>query len=396
MQNPAPPPLLLAWFQMQSLLPAWQSAKHGLLSWNPNLQSEASQLVEELEKIPQSTLHEALREEASGFLKEVLTGVQRYLDAPIALAQEQAPVLWQEGSSVLYDYSKSNPSSDCTVLFVPSLINRSYIFDLRKGQSFLGFMKQKKIACALLDWGEPGEGEQGFQVDHYIARLQRTIEYLAQSGKKMVLAGYCMGGLMSLASASLNPEHIAGLALFATPWDFHAKDATRFNLTDQYVQQVEAQFVRQPVLPKLWMQMMFYLLYAPHIHKKFQTLATIDLESQEAQELLAIEYWANDGVGLASGIAKNCLVDWGYHNTPFKGEWCVNGTAIIPESIDCKTLVAIAKHDRIASYHAALPLAEKIPGSDIFIAETGHVGMVAGRSAKQALWEPFARWVSAL
>lgn len=198
---------------------------------------------------------------------------------------------------------------------------------------------------------------------------------------------------MSLAYAQFKPEQIAGLALFATPWNFHAEDVVRFTLTDAHVQNIEALITKHAFLPKEWMQMVFYLLYTQHIHRKFQSLAQLNPESAEAKELLVVEYWANDGMKIVSGVAKNCLIDWAYHNTPMTGKWQMNGEIVVPERIGCPTMVVIGKHDRIASYHSALPLAQKIQGSRLEVMETGHVGMVAGRYAEKTLWEPFAEWV---
>ena len=42
------------------------------------------------------------------------------------------------------------------------------------------------------------------------------------AGGPVVLAGYCMGGLLTLAAALRRPDLVRGLALLATPWDFHA------------------------------------------------------------------------------------------------------------------------------------------------------------------------------
>lgn len=392
MHNPPPFPLSMALFQALSLQPAWQSAKQGLLNWSPHLQQEAECLIKTLQALPPAALHNALQQEVLEYCRGMSEGAKRYLESPVTLKKTPQPVIWQEGSSTLLDYSGNAPGY--VVLCVPSLINRPYIFDLREEGSFLAFLTAQRIPAMLLDWGEPGTAEVGFTIEQYIGRLDRVVCHIHRHmGRKVILTGYCMGGMMALVSALHHPEAVAALALLATPWHFHAKDATRFTLTDTHIALLETWINSQATLPKEWIQMLFYLLYAKHIHKKYQSLAVLAPESEEAKELLAIEYWANDGINLASGAAKNCLIDWAYHNLPMQGKWYVGGKAIIPEQVTCPALVAIARHDRIASYHSALPLAEKIKGSKLLVADTGHVGMIAGRQAQRMLWDAFAAWI---
>lgn len=388
--NPPPFPLSLVLFQSLSLQPAWLAAKQELLNWNPSLQDEAGQLAKKLQTFPPQTLHNALQDIIHSYVLDITSGVNTYLDTPLILPHLPAEIIWKEGSSSVLDYP-ANGVTNHTVLFVPSLINRSYIFDLKPGCSFLEYMGNQGIPCALLDWGEPSEAESGFDIGHYVTRLERAIAYMYhRTGNPVILAGYCMGGLISLASCIGGELPVAALALFATPWDFHAEDAARFVLNDQHCKQLETLITRQGILPKEIMQMVFYLLYAEHIHKKYQMLA--QLSPEETQDLLPIEYWANDGMGLAAGVAKDCLIDWAFYNATMQGTWKVNGQVINPSALTCKALVAIAKHDRIASYHSSLPLAEKIPGCTLLVADTGHVGMVAGQRAKILLWEKFAAW----
>ena len=86
----------------------------------------------------------------------------------------------------------------------------------------LRFLAGAGLRPLLLDWGWPGEVERGFTLTDYMAgRLERA---LVAVGAPVVLAGYCMGGLLAMAAAQRRPEQVRALALLATPWDFHAAD----------------------------------------------------------------------------------------------------------------------------------------------------------------------------
>ena len=92
------------------------------------------------------------------------------------------------------------------VLFVPSLVNRAYVLDLVPGRSMLRWLAGAGVRPLLLDWGWPGAVERGFTLTDYIAgRLERASR---RSGAPVVLAGYCMGGLLAVAAALRRPERV--------------------------------------------------------------------------------------------------------------------------------------------------------------------------------------------
>ena len=113
------------------------------------------------------------------------------------------------------------------MLFVPSLVNRAYVLDLAPGRSMLRLLAGAGRAAAAARLGLAGGGGAGFTLTDYIAgRLERALAAAAAvAGGPVVLAGYCMGGLLAVAAAGRRPDLVRALALLATPWDFHAAGA---------------------------------------------------------------------------------------------------------------------------------------------------------------------------
>ena len=155
--------------------------------------------------------------------RALVAGIAAYRRHPYQRDLPDPPAIWTEGDSRVLDYAAPKATGPA-VLFVPSLINRAYILDLAPQRSMMRFLAAQGVRARLLDWGWPGPVERRFNLTDYVAgRLERAIGALAKD-RPIVLAGYCMGGLLTLAAAQRRPDHVAALALLATPWDFHAAD----------------------------------------------------------------------------------------------------------------------------------------------------------------------------
>src|SRR3984885_15188978 len=205
----------LSWLSSQAALPL---LKNGSLPWKPELAQGARDLLQSLgDARPEEfgpALERELRRRADLFLK----GIE-----PYRRHVEDTPLLWQEGTTKLFDYA---PSGGDPVLVVPSLINRGYILDLAPGNSLLRFLAGQGLRPFLVDWDAPAEVERAYGLSDYITlRLEKAAEAASQAsgGKSISVLGYCMGGLLALALADRRPDLVNSLALLATPWKFHAE-----------------------------------------------------------------------------------------------------------------------------------------------------------------------------
>jgi polyhydroxyalkanoate synthase len=52
-----------------------------------------------------------------------------------------------------------------------------------------------------------------------------------------------------------------------------------------------------------------------------------------------------------------------------------------------------SRKDKLVEYDCAQALQALIPGSEIIDTGCGHIGMMAGRRAREAVWQPLAAWV---
>jgi poly(3-hydroxyalkanoate) synthetase len=338
-----------------------------------------------------AVLRRLLRED-----RALLAGIAAYRRHPFQRDLPDPPAIWAEGETRLLDYARPDATGPA-VVFVPSLVNRAQVLDLLEGRSLLRHLAGQGVRASLLDWGWPGEAERGFTLTDYIAgRLERMLA--AQPGR-VVLVGYCMGGLLALAAALRRPDRVAALGLLATPWDFHATpgDAARAAAAAALLPGLEPMMGATGTLPVDVIQALFAGLDPWGIPQKFRAFARLDPASSRAALFVALEDWLNDGVPLAAPVARETLGGWYGANTPARLAWRIAGAVMDPAALAVPAFLAIPHRDRIVPPASARALAARLPpGAMLHEAAAGHIGMVAGTGAEAALWRPLLSWLRGL
>lgn len=315
------------------------------------------------------------------------------------------PVCWQRGAARLLRYPRlAGGRSYPPVLLVPPLINRYFILDLKPPRSLARYLAGQGVDVFLLDWGEPGGEEKGFTLDDYI------FNYLAGAvaavrgaagpqAERPVLAGYCMGGLLSLALAQHEGERLGGLVLLATPWDFRPVlpfDRDLLPGDDALPAFLKQWLQRREEVPGRQVQAFFQWLDPAGVYHKWERAAAVASGSASMDNFLEVEEWVCRPVALTAGVAETCLIDWLLENCPMKGNWKVGGQAVNPELIDLPCFMAMPRHDRLVPLASALPLCDRMRQVRAVTPQTGHIGLVAGRSARSECWEPLMQWLGEL
>lgn len=316
------------------------------------------------------------------------TGHQRALFSQILLGQDGAALL----SHKVYDLSSKR-----VMLLIPSLINSSAVFDLHKDKSFLRWIAAQNIDAYILDWGNLNiRGEDPFAF--IISTIEQAVIKLTKDYNVTPdLLGYCMGGTLSAAFASLRGELINKLVLLAAPWDFHVRDATLSDHVRSFTPQILPQILQRGNLPSSWLQSLFLGIAPKEGVEKFKRFSELEQDSFKAELFVDVEDWLNSGGDLPAGIAKQCLVNWFAKNEPYKGEWRINGKIIDPSCIINDTLIITSNNDRLVHKQSALSLHEQMSGKksarEILIADCGHVGFMAGSRCEEAVWKNIAEYL---
>jgi polyhydroxyalkanoate synthase subunit PhaC len=281
-------------------------------------------------------------------------------------------------------------------LFIPSLVNKSYILDLSAKKSLMRWLAAQGLHPFLLDWGMPGPQERREGLDARIAGdAGAAIGFLrALTGRPVIVVGYCMGGLLALAAAALQgPEAVHAYAALATPWDFHADPPLSTPRLASMAALFEPWIASCGEAPIDLLQAFFAMIDPALALRKFMRFAALDPAGEAALEFVALEDWLNDGQPLAAPIARTCLADWYGANAPARGTWRVAGRLIEPQRLAANSLVIIPARDRIVPPPSALALATALPQAEIIRPPLGHIGMIVSTQAPDLVWTPLCRWL---
>jgi polyhydroxyalkanoate synthase len=327
--------------------------------------------------------------------KSYLAGLEAYRRHPYRRSDQVPPVRWREGTTRLLDYG--GDAGGPAILVVPSLINRFYVLDLLPELSFLRHLARRGLRPLVVDWGAPGSQERSFDLTDYIAgRLESAFDAAASlAGTPVGVAGYCMGGLFALAVALRRPEQTACLALLATPWDFHAGHASPARVFGLIADCLPLLCDEHGTLPVDVIQSLFFLLDPFAAERKFTRFAALDPNSNEARAFVALEDWVNDGVPLASAVARDCASSWYGANAPARGQWRIGGETVDPKQLRSPALVVVPSRDRIVPPSSAAPLAAALDCATVLRPRLGHVGMMSAARAPATLWSAIADWLQA-
>lgn len=328
--------------------------------------------------------------------QSMLSGIQMYLAHDYERNEDHLTCVYEDGAARLMQYDAHDYGGDKPVLMlIPSLINKSHIFDLTEQRSMLRYFCDQGIDAYLLDWGAFLDDPDMQDLDSVVMRkLASAFQFLADhSGRDIHALGYCMGGSLLAALAALDDAHMKSLTFMATPWDFHAGTQEMLNRVKFWSPSLMASLQQDGEMNVDWLQILFSSLYPEQAMKKFARFSKMDVKSDEAHIFVAVEDWLNDGVPLPAGIAHAAVQDWFIENAPVSKNWELDDRAVDASQIKVPSFVVASSQDKLVEYEGAVALYDHIDGAAIHDPQCGHVGMIAGGDAIANVWKSISDWV---
>jgi polyhydroxyalkanoate synthase subunit PhaC len=343
--------------------------------------------------------HQSLLEASSSSapfaeLKTFIAGVEMYRGHHYYRPQPRVNCVWQKGRVRLWDYGtcpQAAPKHQGTVLLIPSLINRSSIFDLHPQHSFARWLSVQGFQPLLIDWGEFSSQDQTEDLETY---YKNVVLEIAQGIEDVNLhaLGYCMGGIFAVTLARDLPQ-LRSLTTLGTSWDFANMPLVRMMQAEHVSDALNAMQYFFGGVPMIALQSLFATVDSRAGFEKFQRFSQMNLNSFEAQHFIAVEDWLNQDTIVSASVMRTIWAEFVQNNALRKKTFQINGAPLKASQIPVPSLIVGAVRDKIAPLPSVEPLARDLANSAFLRVQTGHIGMMAGRNAPNTVWSPIARFM---
>ena len=262
--------------------------------------------------------------------RHALQGLRLYRDAPRSPAPPK-PIAFTHGrASVIDGAGLDGP----IILLVPSLINASSVLDLAPGNSLLEYLGQHGTRPFLLDWGNPTLGDRDQSVAEHVSDI--LVPIIRRLPGPVHLVGYCLGGTMAMAAASLT--HVQSLTLLASPWRFghYPPDSRQAALAHWSEHRGIVQALG--MMPVEFLQPLFWGLDPDRSVAKFANLARQRVSARKLSAFVALEDWANSGSPITAAAAQELFQSFIGADLPGAGRWVVDGHCVDEAALTCPFL----------------------------------------------------------
>jgi polyhydroxyalkanoate synthase len=308
-------------------------------------------------------------------------------------------VVWRRGKAELWRYHNGTVRYGPPVLIIHSLVSRSYILDLRPGNSLVEYMTGAGLDVFMLDWGVPDEldadNDLERYVDWYLPRAVAAVQRETGSDE-VTLMGYCLGGVLAALYAAGHAEApVRNLVLMATPVNYDAMGAMVALLRDGRLDPDEL-FDDTGNVPADALYSGFYM-QAPTAEVAQKATLLENLWNDEFVEgFQAMAQWSRDHVPFPGAVFRQLVEELIRKNVLMTGSIRIGDRRVDLANVRGNVLNAMAERDNVVPPPAVEPVMElvgdparreelRLPG--------GHVTFGTGRSAVKHTMPGLTGWI---
>lgn len=336
------------------------------------------------------------------YIKSLKAIIDSY-DAPINPTPRQ--VIWRLNKCKLYYYHPVRPPEErypVPLLLVYALINRSFIFDLIPGRSFVEFMLDQGFELYLLDWGSPGPEDQETTFDDYVVDyLSRAVRKVRRhsGAKEISMLGYCLGATLAVVYAALFPQvPLRNLILLTAPIDFSrqpegsmamwlAEDRLDVDKLVDTVGNVPGELIR------FWAKMLKPM--ENFVGSNINLMKMIEDENA-VLAWQVINRWVEDVIPFSGEAFRQFVKTYMRGNKLIRGEHSVYGQPVDLANITAALLNIVAKYDHLVSQAQSASVMDLVSSRDkeLQVIPSTHVGIMISGQARYKLWPKIVDWLS--
>ncbi len=309
-------------------------------------------------------------------------GLRKYQDVQRPPLRILPPAIAKVGNARLLYYGGA--ATKIPVVFIPSLINPPRVMDLSESRSMLRHMVAAGHDTYLVDWGSPGPGDAAIDLASHVR--DRLVPLLADFDEPPILVGYCLGGTLAVAAALL--RSVTAIATIATPWRFSAFSEEDRSRIAALWRQAKSLCKRLGYVPMEVLQSGFWSIDPARTVEKYAAFADMQPGSDAERAFLALEDWANEGPPLTFAAGRDLFELFYAQDVTGAGMWGIGDQRFTLDQLTCPSLSIGSSTDRIVPATASPLLRDNLELA------LGHVGMMVGSRAGEALWQPLSHWIS--
>jgi polyhydroxyalkanoate synthase len=315
------------------------------------------------------------------------------------LTQTPKETVWSAEKVEVWRYPTDRRTIRTPLLFIHSLVSRSYVVDLVPGNSFVETMIDRGFDVFLVDWGEPDALESGNTLetytDGYIPTIVREVQRLS-GAPDVNLFGYCFGGVLSLLALAGHPDlPVRNLAVMATPVDFQHMGPMTTMMQEGRIEPTDLLDATGNV-PADVMLNSFRVLAPTGDMIGYVNLWQNMWNDDFVAAHQVMTQWATDHIPFPGAAFCQMADLFSRQNLLATGKVPLGGRTVDLADITVPFLSILGEKDHIVPPDGVGPLPRLVGSADVeeLRLPAGHVGVIAGRAAQRHNIPAMADWLA--
>lgn len=299
------------------------------------------------------------------------------------LAYTRGKVIFENSLMQLIQYAPTvDQVQEVPLLFIPSWVNKYYIYDLREKNSMVKWALDKGFTVFMISWVNPDAQYRDLGFDEYLQLgLFKALQQVKQiSGAPSVnCAGYCLGGALLAAGAAYlgknNDPSIQSATYLATSFDFTDPGDLRVMLDDFVIGGVSQDLQEHGYLDGRALAVSFSMLRENELYWNYYIQNYLKGERPSGFDIL---HWNSDSTNLTASMHEFVMRRLVSGNAFMSGEgFRVLGQTVRLSDIQIPVYILATEKDHIARWQSCYAGIGLHAGSTRFVLTgSGHIAGV--------------------
>jgi polyhydroxyalkanoate synthase subunit PhaC len=305
-------------------------------------------------------------------------------------------VIWSRGRASLMHYTAGADADRPAILLVPSLINRSYIWDLRHGDSFVEHLLGAGYDVLCLDWGQPDARDAHNTMSTYIDDYMMAAVAAAtrRCASVPIVIGHCFGGLIALLWAASTEQQPPALITLAAPTNWDEVGPLSW-LTRQGRIEPEDVLDETGNVPPAAMLAAFRMIRPLGDVVTYVTLVDRLHDREATQAIWALMVWARGHIPFPGATFVEMIRKLSRENSLTTGKVAFGGRIRELSSITAPFLNIYGSKDHVAPPESVKPLTGLVGSGKAEQRElnAGHIGLLVGSTMRAKTMPTVIGWL---